>query len=162
MAWGVGRGAWDRAWTKWIDVAGRGRPAQNPLMQDPRKLQVYERASRLSVAVYRLTDNFPESERFVLAAQMQRAAISIGSNIAEGCGRRSARELRQFLHIALGSARELGFQLYVSGALNYGGAPARDEVREELDCVERMLIRLAARVSDAARRSNRSRPTPNA
>jgi four helix bundle protein len=125
-------------------------------VQDPRKLQVYERASRLSVAVYRLTDGFPASQRFVLAAQMQRAAISIGSNIAEGCGRQSARELRQFLHIALGSARELGFQLHVSGSLNYGGTSAREEVREELDCVERMLNRLAARVSDAVRRSNGS------
>jgi four helix bundle protein len=133
-----------------------------PLMQDPRKLQVYERGLRLSVAVYRLTDGFPASQRFVLAAQMQRAAISISSNIAEGCGRRSARELHQFLHIALGSARELGFQLRPKRLIDYGGASAREEVREELDRVERMLNCLAARVSVAARRSPRSQPTPNA
>ena len=131
-------------------------------MQDPRKLHVYEHALRLSVAVYRLTDRFPASQRFVLAAQMQRAVISIGSNIAEGCGRRSAGELHQFLHIALGSARELGFQLHVTGSLNYADASARAEIREELDCVERMLNRLVARVSVAAHRSTVSQPTPNA
>jgi four helix bundle protein len=77
---------------------------------------------------------------------MQRAAVSVGSNVAEGCGRRSARELLQFLYVAMGSARELGFQLHISDLLGYGAVPERDEVREELDCVQRMLNRLTARL----------------
>ena len=130
---------------------GRGGRCTLLGMQDPRKLQVYDRASRLTIAVYRLTDCFPASQRYGLAAQMQRAAISVGSNIAEGCGRRGARELLQFLYVAMGSARELGFQLHIADLLLYGSEPERDAVREELDCVQRMLNRLTARLS--ARRS---------
>jgi four helix bundle protein len=116
-------------------------------MQDPRKLQVFDRASRLTIAVYRLTDRFPASQRYGLAAQMQRAAISVGSNIAEGCGRRGPRELLQFLYVAMGSAQELGFQLHIADLLGLGSVPERNEVREELDCVQRMLNRLTARLS---------------
>jgi len=131
------------------------------VMQDPRKLRVFDRASHLAIAVYRLTNSFPASQRYALAAQMQRAAISVGSNIAEGCGRRSARELLQFLYVALGSARELGFQLYVADSLRYGSGPERDEVREELDCVQRMLNRLTARLRTRGSRLRPSRtPAP--
>jgi four helix bundle protein len=115
-------------------------------MQDPCKLRVFERASRLALCVYRLTDAFPDRERFGLTSQMQRAAISVGSNIAEGCGRRGDRELVQFLYVASGSARELGFQLHIAGLLGYGGVLERAEVTEELDHMQRMLNRLTARL----------------
>jgi four helix bundle protein len=116
-------------------------------MQDPRKLRVFERASRLTLAVYRLTDGFPSSQRFGLTAQMQRAAVSVGSNIAEGCGRRGDRELLQFLYVASGSARELGFQLHIAGLLGYGRVSERAKANEELDHMQRMLNRLTARLS---------------
>ena len=115
-------------------------------MQDPRKLQVFERASRLALCIYRLTEAFPDRERFGLTAQMRRAAISVGSNIAEGCGRRGDRELLQFLYIASGSVRELGFQLHVSGLLSFGDSSERAEAQEELDHMQRMLNRLTARL----------------
>jgi len=116
-------------------------------MQDPRKLQVYGRAAQLTLSVYRLTNAFPDSQRFGLTAQMQRAAVSVGSNIAEGCGRRGDRELLRFLYIASGSARELGFQLHVAGLLNYGSVAERAEVQEELDHMQRMLNHLTARLA---------------
>ena len=115
-------------------------------MQDPRKLRVFDGASRLALCVYRLTDTFPDRERFGLSAQMRRAAISVGSNIAEGCGRRGARELLQFLYIASGSVRELDFQLHVSGLLKYGDSAERAEAQEQLDHMQRMLNRLTARL----------------
>jgi four helix bundle protein len=64
-------------------------------MQNPNKLAVSGRALDLAVAVYRLTDQFPAQERFGLTAQMRDAALSIGSNISEGCGRWGRRELRR-------------------------------------------------------------------
>jgi len=55
-------------------------------MQDPKKLKVRDEARKIVAATYRLTALFPKHERFGLASQMQRAAISVGSNISEGCG----------------------------------------------------------------------------
>jgi len=81
---------------------------------------------------------------------MRRAAISVGSNIAEGCGRRGDRELLHYLYIASGSVRELDFQLHVSCLLDYGSASARAELQEEIDHVQRMLNRLTARLGARA------------
>ena len=111
-------------------------------MQDIKKLRVVERARRLGVAAYRLTDAFPASERFGLAAQMRRAAVSIGSNIAEGCGRRTNRELLSFLYIASGSASELEFQLQMAHDLGFGNPRDRETVMEALLVTRRMLSRL--------------------
>jgi four helix bundle protein len=83
-------------------------------MQNPGDLRVTPLARTLAAALYAATARFPASERFGLSAQMRRTAVSIGCNIAEGCGRDGARELIQFLHVALGSASELEFQLVLS------------------------------------------------
>jgi four helix bundle protein len=83
-------------------------------MQNPGNLRVTTCARELAAGLYSATTRFPTSERFGLTAQMRRAAVSIGSNIAEGCGRSGERELIHFLHVALGSASELEFQLLLS------------------------------------------------
>jgi len=88
-------------------------------MQNPEKLRVTQSARGLAVALYTATGRFPASERFGLTAQMRRAAVSISSNIAEGCGRSGARELIHFLHIALGSASELESQLILAVDLTF-------------------------------------------
>jgi four helix bundle protein len=113
-------------------------------MQDPNRLHVTERATLLAIAIYRLTSRFPSEERFGLAAQMRRAAVSIGSNIAEGCGRRRDSELLHFLYIASGSARELAFQLHLAREFAYGDADDHARVLDEVDRVQRMLNRLTA------------------
>jgi len=120
-------------------------------MQDPRNLAVTERAYRLAIGVYRLTAKFPSEERFGLVQQMRRAAVSIGSNIAEGCGRRGDRELLNYLYMAFSSAKELAFQLRVSEGLELGTASERKKLSGDLDQLERMLNRLTAYL--------RSRPT---
>ena len=89
-------------------------------MRDPNKLMVTEQATTLAIEVYRLTGDFPSSERFGLAAQMRRAAVSVGSNIAEGCGRSGDRDFVRFLQIARGSTTELAFQLTVAMQLGLG------------------------------------------
>lgn len=80
-------------------------------MRDHRRLDVYHAAQALARQVYGVAARLPADERFHLGAQMRRASISVASNIAEGCGRRTRRDFAQFLGIALGSARELEFQL---------------------------------------------------
>jgi four helix bundle protein len=111
-------------------------------MQDTKNLIVAEHARRLAVAVYRLTAEFPSAERFGLAQQMRRAAVSIGSNIAEGCGRRGNRELLNYLYIAFASSSELAFQLQLAADLEFGAEHRREAVRGQLDRIQRMLNRL--------------------
>ena len=77
-------------------------------------LFIWETAVNLSVSIWETTRSFPAPERYVLAAQMQRCAVSIPSNIAEGAGRLSGREMRKYLGIARGSACELETQLEIA------------------------------------------------
>jgi four helix bundle protein len=118
-------------------------------MQNPNKLDVSARALELAVAVYRLTDQFPAQERSGLTAQMRGAAVSIGSNIAEGCGRSGRRELLQFLHVSYASAAELAFQLSIATKLQIGNASEREAVVELTDHVQRMLNRLISAKREA-------------
>ncbi len=74
---------------------------------------------RLVREVYRLTETFPESEKFGLTGQMRRAAVSIPSNIAEGAARGGPLELARFLCIARGSLAELDTQIWIALDLNY-------------------------------------------
>jgi len=113
-------------------------------MQDTKNLLVAEHAHQLAVAIYRHTEAFPPSERFGLSSQMRRAAVSIASNIAEGCGRRSNRELLQFLYFATGSASELACQLRIATELGYGDQLSAGKLGDESRRVARMLTRLIA------------------
>jgi four helix bundle protein len=88
-------------------------------VQDYRKLKVWEKAHELTVEVYRLTSSFPEHETYGLASQMQRSSSSVPTNIAEGCGLSSTRELLKHLHYSMGSAKELEYQLLLSRDLDY-------------------------------------------
>jgi four helix bundle protein len=95
-------------------------------MGDYRELLAWQRARVLVEAVYRATERFPVRERYGLAAQMRRAAISVVSNIAEGASRNSDRELRRFLQIARGSLGELQSQITVACDLQLiAGDPAQ-------------------------------------
>jgi four helix bundle protein len=125
-----------------------------PAMQDTKNLIVSDHARHLAVAVYRLTAEFPSEERFGLAQQMRRAAVSIGSNIAEGCGRRGNRELLNYLYIAFASSSELEFQLQLAGELEFGAVSNREKTFAQLRSVRRMLNRLTAylRAQPARRR----------
>jgi four helix bundle protein len=84
-----------------------------------RELKVWQKGIELVRKIYILTQGFPKSEVSGLSSQMQRAAVSIPSNIAEGQGRQHTGEFRQFLHIAIGSAAELDTQLVVAAELGY-------------------------------------------
>jgi len=111
-------------------------------MQEVRRLHVAEFAHQLAVATYRHTQSFPASERFGITSQMRRAAVSIASNIAEGCGRRGNAELLTFLYYAYGSARELACQLRIATELGLGDRVTADQLREQSLRVAKMLTRL--------------------
>jgi four helix bundle protein len=80
-------------------------------MRDHTKLEVFELADQVALTVYRETVHFPPQERYGLQSQLRRAAVSVASNIVEGCARHSEADYVRFLDIAYGSARELQYQL---------------------------------------------------
>ena len=86
-----------------------------------RDLKVWQRAIELSFSIYKLTKAFPRDEMYGLTSQIRRASVSIASNIAEGQGRCTAGEFRQFLGMARGSNLELQTRLVIAGKLGYGG-----------------------------------------
>jgi len=88
-------------------------------MQDFRDLKVWQKAHELVLAVYRATEAFPKTEIYGLTSQMRRAAVSIASNICEGCGRGGLQELIQFCQMAFGSTAELEYQLLLARDLTY-------------------------------------------
>jgi four helix bundle protein len=85
-----------------------------------RELKVWQRAIELSVAIYKLTAEFPKEELYGLTSQLRRAAVSVASNVAEGYGRGSKGEFRQFVGIARGSILELQTQLVIAKQLGFG------------------------------------------
>ena len=88
-------------------------------MRDHFKLRAFKLADELALAVYRATRTFPRDEQFGLTAQMRRAAVSIPSNIVEGCVREGRADYLRFLDIAFGSFRELEYQLSLAHRLGY-------------------------------------------
>ena len=82
-------------------------------------LKVWQKSIDMVVEIYHLTSNFPKEELYGLTSQIRRASVSIPSNIAEGYGRFSDKELVRFLFISLGSASEVETQLIICNRLNY-------------------------------------------
>jgi len=111
-----------------------------------RDLKVWQRAIELSVATYKLTRDFPTEELYGLTSQLRRAAVSIASNIAEGYGRVSAGEYRQFIGVARGSTLELQTQLVIAGRLGLGKPALTTEVEGLSEEVGKMLWALAKKL----------------
>jgi four helix bundle protein len=88
-------------------------------MIDFESLRVWNSFHEFTLIVYHQTLEFPAEEQYGLTLQMRRTAVSIGSNIAEGCGRQSDAELHKFLIIAMGSASKLEYQLMLAKDLEY-------------------------------------------
>jgi len=94
--------------------------------------------------VYRLTSTFPDNEKYSLTSQIRRSAISIPSNIAEGKGRNSDKEFKQFLYIARGSLFELRTQLEIARRVGY--IKSNKEIKNKIVAIESMLNTLITKL----------------
>lgn len=100
-------------------------------------LDAWKYSMDLTVDIYNTTNEFPKEELYGLTNQIRRCAISVPSNIAEGCARQSAKETIQFLYIALGSTAELETQLLISQSLNY--IKDADKILDKIKTVKGLL-----------------------
>jgi len=106
-------------------------------------LEVYKMSLIMVKNLYDYSNGFPREEIYGLTSQMRRAAVSIPSNIAEGCGRSSNKELLRFLDIALGSLSELDTQMVISDMLGYKKLTSQyTEIRDQLRRIRQMIINL--------------------
>ncbi|HSA04832.1 MAG TPA: four helix bundle protein [Tenuifilaceae bacterium] len=88
-------------------------------MRDHKKLNAFKLADELTLNIYRITSAFPKEEIYGITSQMRRAAVSVPSNIVEGCARESEIEYLRFLEIAFSSLRELAYQFDLSCRLEF-------------------------------------------
>ena len=112
-------------------------------MGKPHKvLNVWQQSMDLVVEVYRLTEDFPHREVYVLAQQIRKSALSIPSNIAEGAGRQTKKEFINFLHIAQGSLSELDTQIELAERLGYLNSGKPDSLKNKIEQISRMITGL--------------------
>ncbi|WP_084512430.1 four helix bundle protein [Geothrix fermentans] len=126
-------------------------------MQDFRNLAVWRHAHQLALAIYREASGFPDSERFGLTNQMRRSAASIPTNIAEGCGRSSDADFARFLHMALGSASELEYQILLAAGLGRLLPATAGSLIGQVQAIKKMSSSLVRRTR--APRSKNGPPT---
>ena len=133
-------------------------------MKDFKELKVWHKAYDLALRVYEASRSFPREEMYGLTSQLRRSAVSIGANIAEGCGRRSDGELVRFLQIARGSSSEVEHHLLLARDLKFLQAATHQDIEKRLQEVQRMLTSLVSSVQEkpavraAAARVTKGRP----
>ena len=115
-------------------------------MRNYRDLVVWEKAHRLTLAVYRNTRGFPNDERFGLTSRMRRSSASIAANLAEGCGRRSDGEMGRFIQIAMGSGAELSYHLLLAKDLGSLEGKLYEGLDSDLGAVMRMMSSLSHKI----------------
>ena len=115
-------------------------------MKEFKKLLVWQKAHEVVLLVYKLTKKFPEDERFNLIAQMRRAATSIATNIAEGCGKYTQKDFVSYLQISQGSTQEIEYLTILSKDLEYIKIEEFDDMNDRVNEVKAMLIGLIQKV----------------
>jgi four helix bundle protein len=105
-------------------------------------LEAWKEGIGLVIEVYKITKVFPDTEKFGMISQMRRAAVSIPSNIAEGSGRNSDKELIQFLYISLGSLEELETLVIIGRKLNYLNDSNLEEIPTKIKQIRKLIIGL--------------------
>ena len=117
-------------------------------MRDFHKLGIWQRSHQLTLDVYKASKAFPKDELFGLTSQIRRAASSIPTNIAEGCGRASNKDYAHFLQIAIGSASEVEYELLLAHDLEYINDEAFNNLTSETIAIRKMIIKYQSELKD--------------
>ena len=117
-------------------------------MHNFKELKVWKAGIELCKVIFVLTKAFPPEEKFGLISQMTRSAVSIPSNIAEGCGRKSNKELYQFLNVALGSSFELETQVIIAREFNYVTIERSETICASIVEIQKMINGLQKSLSN--------------
>ena len=111
-------------------------------MRNYRDLDVWNRAHKLTLELYRKSRTFPKEEFYGLTSQLRRSAMSVGANLAEGCGRQTTAELARFVRISMGSASELDYHLLLSYDFGFLHPDDYRKLSQELTRIRKMLASL--------------------
>ena len=117
-------------------------------MKNFRDLQVWDKAHKLTLEAYKITQAFPREELYGLTSQIRRSSASIGANIAEGCGRRGNGDFHRFLQNAMGSASELEYHILLAHDLGILPQPKFKDLNTNIVEVKRMLSALIRKVNE--------------
>jgi four helix bundle protein len=115
-------------------------------MKDFHKLKVWQKAHELTLVVYQISSTFPKEGLYGLTSQIRRSAMSVPTNIAEGCGRNGDADFGRFLQIAMGSTAELEYQLLLARDLKMLKTPEFEALNTHLGEIKGMLISLIKKV----------------
>ena len=115
-------------------------------MRNYQDLLVWEKAHKLTLAVYKTILLFPKEERYGLTSQIRRASASIAANLAEGCGRRSDGELARYVQIAMGSGAELSYHFLLARDLGLVVSEEYEILNADVSEIMRMLSALAGKL----------------
>ena len=117
-------------------------------MHDYKKLRLWQQSIELVKEIYKLTKNFPSEEKFGLTNQIRRSVVSVPSNIAEGAGRNTKGEFKNFLGVANGSLFELETQLIISKDMNYLKDYNLNLLLPKIDMLQKMIYNLIKSVNN--------------
>ena len=118
------------------------KPNNNAKQFSFEKLEVWQNSIDLTVAIYKLTDNFPVDEKYNLTSQIRRACVSVSSNIAEGNYRITNKDKGHFMTIAYGSIMEVINQLIIANRLNYVSDEALNQLRDDIQLIANQINKL--------------------
>ena len=124
-------------------------------MIDYKKYNVWQKSHQLVLDIYPITATFPKSEQFNLISQINRACLSIPTNIAEGCGRETQKELIRFLYISSGSAHELEYLLLVPKDLKFIDENLYIKLHSDINEIKKMLASLIRKIAATLETVNR-------
>ena len=108
-------------------------------MHNFKKLEIWTKSMSIVTEIYQITNSFPSCERFGLVSQMQRSAVSIPSNIAEGSAKTSNKDFARFLEMSIGSSFELETELIVSYNLKYIDTIVYENLLSEISEIQKMI-----------------------
>ncbi len=115
-------------------------------MRNYRDLQTWSKAHKLTLELYKISQRFPKDEMYGLTSQLRRSAVSIGANLAEGCGRQTNPEFARFVKVSMGSASELDYHLLLSRDLGFLETETYDRAAKSLTEVRKMLSSLLSTI----------------